>query len=169
MSRYPDRLARADLVMARLNRYRPTNWSEAEVRMAAMLWNDGHSASITARKINHKFGMSRSRCSIIGLINRLGFPKRQTKFNRHVKRRPKSNPKLQVSRRRHKSRALLPAPEMRPCNILELNNNRCRFPIGDPGNKGFHFCGADTYGEPPYCQFHSRIAHYRTINLEQAA
>lgn len=56
------------------------------------------------------------------------------------------------------------APDSNPCSILEAENNRCRFPVGDPAKAGFHLCGACTQNRPPYCSYHKNIA-YREVRL----
>ena len=43
--------------------------------------------------------------------------------------------------------------------ILELNEQTCRWPIGDPGSTEFFFCGGNTISGLPYCAFHSRVAY----------
>lgn len=44
--------------------------------------------------------------------------------------------------------------------ILDLNDGTCRWPIGDPGQEGFHFCGQNPRASGgPYCDFHARIAY----------
>ena len=42
--------------------------------------------------------------------------------------------------------------------ILELSGSMCRWPIGDPTNAEFRFCGCRAVGALPYCQEHARVA-----------
>jgi len=35
----------------------------------------------------------------------------------------------------------------------------CRWPIGDPGEPEFHFCGRKSFGSLPYCDHHARMAY----------
>ena len=42
--------------------------------------------------------------------------------------------------------------------ILELSGSMCRWPIGDPTNADFRFCGCRAVGTLPYCQDHARVA-----------
>ena len=35
----------------------------------------------------------------------------------------------------------------------------CRWPIGDPGEPEFHFCGRKSCGTLPYCEHHARMAY----------
>jgi GcrA cell cycle regulator len=45
------------------------------------------------------------------------------------------------------------------CSILDLNNHKCRWPIGDPSLPDFFFCGGKSVGGMPYCAYHSRMAY----------
>jgi GcrA cell cycle regulator len=50
--------------------------------------------------------------------------------------------------------------------LLELTEQTCRWPIGDPGHSDFFFCGGQTITALPYCAFHSRVA-YQPANLRR--
>ena len=43
--------------------------------------------------------------------------------------------------------------------ILELNDQTCHWPVGDPGSADFFFCGGNTLDGLPYCAHHSRVAY----------
>ena len=43
--------------------------------------------------------------------------------------------------------------------LLELNEQTCRWPVGDPGSSDFFFCGGNTVTDLPYCAYHSRVAY----------
>jgi len=51
-------------------------------------------------------------------------------------------------------------PEER-LTLLQLNEQTCKWPIGDPMNADFYFCGQDSEEGKPYCQFHSRRAYHQ--------
>jgi GcrA cell cycle regulator len=45
---------------------------------------------------------------------------------------------------------------------MELNDQSCRWPHGDPRGPGFFFCGspeANFNGGVPYCRIHQAIAY----------
>jgi GcrA cell cycle regulator len=52
-----------------------------------------------------------------------------------------------------------PAPiqfDARPsATILTLGEHACRWPIGDPDDAGFGFCGARRTGHSSYCEAHA--------------
>jgi GcrA cell cycle regulator len=43
-------------------------------------------------------------------------------------------------------------------SILELTEKICRWPVGDPKEPGFGYCGAEAYPNHPYCAEHVAIA-----------
>lgn len=43
--------------------------------------------------------------------------------------------------------------------IITLKANMCRWPIGDPGDKDFHFCGCYAPVGQPYCAEHMKVAY----------
>jgi hypothetical protein len=53
------------------------------------------------------------------------------------------------------------------CSLEELDGTTCRFPIGDPGEPGFHFCGEAPIDRNPYCARHTPIAYQPDSTLEQ--
>jgi GcrA cell cycle regulator len=50
-------------------------------------------------------------------------------------------------------------PMSRRLALTELNENTCKWPIGDPMKEEFHFCGNDAPQNGPYCSYHSRLAY----------
>jgi GcrA cell cycle regulator len=42
--------------------------------------------------------------------------------------------------------------------VLTLNESMCKFPIGDPTDADFAFCGRGVSGGP-YCADHARLAY----------
>jgi len=46
----------------------------------------------------------------------------------------------------------------RKLDLLELTERTCKWPIGDPAEDGFHFCGLPSLPGKPYCQHHVAIA-----------
>ena len=43
-------------------------------------------------------------------------------------------------------------------SIQELKENTCRWPVGDPLQDDFHFCGRSTLEGQPYCEYHCGVA-----------
>jgi GcrA cell cycle regulator len=45
------------------------------------------------------------------------------------------------------------------CTLLELGQEKCRWPIDNPGAADFRFCGNEPVKGLPYCLGHARIAY----------
>ena len=44
--------------------------------------------------------------------------------------------------------------------IMDLRESMCRWPLGDPTNPDFRYCGAKMQiGAGPYCLAHARVAY----------
>jgi len=43
-------------------------------------------------------------------------------------------------------------------DLMQLTERTCKWPIGDPAEDGFHFCGLPSVDGKPYCQHHIAIA-----------
>lgn len=59
-------------------------------------------------------------------------------------------------------------PSKNPKTMLELGESMCRFPIGDPGEKGFHFCGCKSSPGDPYCAKHMRVAYSNLVPANES-
>lgn len=57
-------------------------------------------------------------------------------------------------------------PEAERIGLLGLSEDTCKWPIGDPLNPDFHFCGQHSLEGKPYCEFHSRRA-YHTVDRKK--
>ncbi|MHA7900357.1 MAG: GcrA family cell cycle regulator [Henriciella sp.] len=42
--------------------------------------------------------------------------------------------------------------------VYALRDVHCKWPIGEPGKPGFHFCGKKSGAESPYCEHHQQKA-----------
>jgi GcrA cell cycle regulator len=54
------------------------------------------------------------------------------------------------------------------CSLLELSEERCRWPISTPGAPDFCFCGNTPLEGLPYCAGHTRLA-YRPGSRQRVA
>jgi hypothetical protein len=52
-------------------------------------------------------------------------------------------------------------PVEQRCQLSDLNDSRCRWPVGTVGEPAFFFCGGMPETGLPYCHLHSRIAFRR--------
>jgi GcrA cell cycle regulator len=49
-------------------------------------------------------------------------------------------------------------PISKKLSLIELSENTCKWPQGDPLTDDFHFCGHNSEETSPYCKYHSRLA-----------
>jgi GcrA cell cycle regulator len=54
----------------------------------------------------------------------------------------------------HAGKAFGPA-----CTLIDLSDETCRWPVGEPGEADFAFCGAAPFKRYPYCVAHCLIAY----------
>ena len=52
-------------------------------------------------------------------------------------------------------------PVERRLTLLQLSEQTCKWPIGDPLTPNFYFCGQHSDDGRPYCEFHSRRAYHQ--------
>lgn len=151
-------------------------WTDERIALLQKLWGQGYSASQIANQLQ---GVTRN--AVIGKIHRLGKrPEGQSARPRparaasHPARRPSP-----VEARRAAPQQLQPEWAARPFRRAALSEepglatsttleaHMCRWPIGDPDEKGFSFCGRSAEGSRPYCHGHARLA-YKTSTGSQA-
>lgn len=49
-------------------------------------------------------------------------------------------------------------PISRRLDLIQLTERTCKWPLGDPLQEGFHFCGNDSGEASPYCTYHAKLA-----------
>lgn len=147
-------------------------WTEERVELLKKLWAEGLSASQVAKQLG---GVTRN--AVIGKIHRLGLSGRAT-TNRAPRARP-STPRAAAPRPQQpstprpvevKEEPAMPEPDPQPlvpvevtpgqlATVLTLTEHTCKWPIGDPGTDGFHFCGHKADPSMPYCATHAKLAY----------
>jgi GcrA cell cycle regulator len=140
-------------------------WTEERVALLRKLWAEGLSASQIAKQLG---GVTRN--AVIGKVHRLGLAGRATP-SRPAKRpvRPARPRVIGPTAPRMRPASSMPAvviPDLEPlkfedvktASVLTLHESMCKYPIGDPNDADFAFCGrAAMCG--PYCQDHARLAY----------
>ncbi len=142
-------------------------WTEERVEVLRKLWLDGLSASQIAKHL----GGGLTRNAVIGKVHRLGLSGRAapSQPNRAVMKTPRP-PRPAVAatpapRRaepviRHESPTPVSyAEQAGSATVLTLGAHMCKWPIGDPSNDGFSFCGRVSSGDGPYCTHHAQVAY----------
>lgn len=168
-------------------------WTEERVAELKKLWAEGHSASQIAKRLG-----SVTRNAVIGKVHRLGLSGRATP-SRPVKRPPRlARPKPAPTPRQAQAAApraaaaggalaIRPEPAHAPITeaeaniepqrlpngdmvtVLTVKDSMCKWPIGDPADAGFGFCGHRTAEGSPYCAEHARVAFQPAKKRERRA
>lgn len=155
-------------------------WDEDRTALLKRLWADGLSAS----KIADKLGDGVTRNAVIGKVSRLKLAGRAvTQKRKSGPRRVPENTRLKPVAKSRKSawqRHLdsqpvnvepiveAPIPEKQRRTVETLEAHDCRWPIGDPQEADFHFCGAKKLEGLPYCECHARRAFNTAPPAEKA-
>lgn len=162
------------------------SWTDERVELLRKLWADGLSAS----RIAHELG-SVTRNAVIGKVHRLGLSgraKTATPQPQKTKKpapargtgstQPRTQPTsigatalkadiLPMARPQAEAQprvvSLSDAPLVENGTILQLTEQTCKWPVGDPGVEGFHFCCRRSETGIPYCGYHARMA-YQPVN-----
>jgi GcrA cell cycle regulator len=131
-------------------------WTEERVEQLKSLWTEGLSASQIARALG---GVTRN--AVIGKVHRLGLAGRAG---------PARSERVRTTVVRRAAHIVAPPPvivEEDPivledghfATVLTINDRMCRWPIGDPSENEFHFCGHKPKSGSPYCEAHARKAY----------
>jgi GcrA cell cycle regulator len=143
-------------------------WTDERVNTLRKLWTDGLSASQIAKQLG---GVTRN--AVIGKVHRLGLAGRATPSRpakRIVRNNANNRPRLMTGApsRPRTIPSLAPlaeaAPPLEPmaqadgtlASVLTVTDRMCRWPIGDPTDQKFAFCGRDAC-DGPYCTEHARL------------
>lgn len=59
-------------------------------------------------------------------------------------------------------------PISRRLSLIQLSERTCKWPIGDPLQEEFHFCGNDSGDSSPYCTYHSKLAFQPSAERRRA-
>ena len=162
--------------MTFLDQKRPDvqTWTDDRVELLKKLWADGLSASQIAGELG---GITRN--AVIGKVHRLGLSGRAKAPSSSVprQRKPRAPSMYRAPRQMMRGNTALampaydydpePEPELleniipigQRCTLLELDQEKCHWPIGDPGQPDFFFCGGKTNAGTPYCGYHGRVAY----------
>ena len=151
-------------------------WTDDRIAVLKAMWAAGATATAIAERLG---GLSRS--AVLGKISRLRLRADASAAANQAPAAATTSPDLALlQRRRHNrkgARRSSPKPRRKKPrrrsgkSLLELTNDTCRWPNGEPGTRGFFFCGApgaDLEGGRPYCAHHARCAYSAAVNDDEA-
>jgi len=116
-------------------------WTEAVERAVSNFWDEG----LTARAIGDIIGTTRA--AVLGKVRRMGLPMRIEPVTK-APALPQSTIPNPTNERRFTAEPL-----------ARLSRGDCKYPIGDPGDEDFAFCGEPNDGKHPYCAPHSALTY----------
>tara|TARA_Y100000768_G_C23970685_1_gene680351 strand:- start:62 stop:535 length:474 start_codon:yes stop_codon:yes gene_type:complete len=138
------------------------SWNQQKVDNLRKLWNEGVATSL----IGEQLGFTKN--AVIGKAFRLGLERRQnsrkkTTQNQQVSsatmyRESSSSSTIQNSSKRETTRRREKF-SFKKSIVGTGSFKSCQWPIGDPLEEGFHYCGAQNIPTKPYCIDHYKKAY----------
>lgn len=130
------------------------SWTEDRVTLLKKLWGEGRTAAEIAKELG---GVTRN--AVIGKAHRLKLSNRVSPIQQNTKKSVKS---AETKKPPSRTKAVLKREEdikIIGVSMAELKERMCRWPVGDPREPGFQFCGCDSVAGLPYCDDHAKIAY----------
>ena len=162
------------------------DWTPEQISDLTRLWGEG----LTTAEIGKRLGISKN--AVVGKAHRLHLPARPSPIKRtgprpqifrqtaqrssqpSLPRAPQAprEPRVQTQAAQTSAaalRALANQPSAKRLPMMALSASTCRWPIGDPGDAEFHFCGERALESKPYCSAHASIAYVKMKPKTEAA
>lgn len=132
------------------------SWTDDRVAVLKKLWGEGKTAAEIAKELG---GVTRN--AVIGKAHRLKLSNRVSPIQQNKKvAAPKpqnQNTQTPVQPRKRIKEVIDDDRERIP--LTDLNAGECRWPMGDPREANFGFCGCKALPSLPYCLEHSQVAY----------
>jgi GcrA cell cycle regulator len=167
------------------------SWTDERIALLKRMWKEGKSAADIAKALAK--GVTRN--AVIGKAHRMGLsgrpspikkppsaPKKEAPRKEVLKAAPatkKAAPPVTVSGVKHNP--LLrevaeprkfekePIPPGGGVALIDLTERMCKWPIGDPREDDFTFCGRNIRQGTPYCPDHAGMAYQSSSRTRAAA
>jgi len=150
-------------------------WTTEMVEHLTQLWMEG----MTTNDIARELGMSKN--SVVGKVHRLNLMSRPSPIKKKEDEQILSadapeTVEIVVENEEEVVEVAAPTkvfqthqtaakdePEKTCIKLSELDNHTCRWPIGDPKDEDFCFCGKRVRAGQTYCDEHAAIAYVRPV------
>jgi len=133
------------------------SWTDDRVAILKKLWGEGKTAAEIAKELG---GVTRN--AVIGKAHRLKLSNRVSPIQQNKKvAAPKpqnQNKKPAEAQLRKKIKEYVDDGRER-IPLSDLQPGGCRWPMGDPREKDFGFCGCKSLPSLPYCLEHAQVAY----------
>lgn len=153
-------------------------WTEKMVEDLKIMWKQG----LTTGEIGKRLGVSKN--SIVGKVHRLQLDARPSPIKKKDEQpaaenvsRPAAEPAPEKTKEKKADKKDLPHSEatgIQPApvraaapktvgtvQLTDLDNHTCRWPLGDPKDENFHFCGKKVKIGQTYCEEHAALAYIK--------
>ena len=139
------------------------SWTEERVAVLRKLWGEGKTAAEIAKELG---GVTRN--AVIGKAHRLKLSNRLSPIQQNPKKVAK--PKTAAPAANEEKPAAPKKRTPKPANmdipftgkgvkLADIKEKMCRWPIGDPQEDDFKFCGCTKAPGLPYCEDHAAVAY----------
>ena len=156
--------------------YKKMVWTDEAVEELKKMWDKGMTTGQIAKALNV------TKNSIIGKVHRLCLTARPSPIKKSTdKTEKKAAPQKQVKETKKevqketakpiskKEKAPVAEQEKKPIQVVEetniplvkLDNHTCRWPMGDPRDEDFCFCGKRIRTGQTYCEEHAAVAYVK--------
>lgn len=125
------------------------SWTDERVALLKKLWGEGKTAAEIAQALG---GVTRN--AVIGKAHRLKLSNRVSPIQQNKK------PSAPIAPRQERRIEIAAFDENRETvDMMELKPRECRWPLGDPREENFGFCGGVSVPGLPYCAEHAKVAY----------
>lgn len=130
------------------------SWTDERVSLLKKLWGEGKTAAEIAKELG---GVTRN--AVIGKAHRLKLSNRVSPIQQNSKKPMAAKQAPAVSAEKKIQKIIEQDNHRKGIEMLDLNPRMCRWPLGDPREKNFSFCGAGNIEGLPYCADHAKVAY----------
>lgn len=147
-------------------------WTDEKVEQLRQLWAQG----LTANEIAKKLDVTKN--AIVGKVHRLCLTARPSPIKSKNPEQPVENPEQAVAIETEcegqtvkvaeevdltSQAATKSEKEHTNIKLVNLDSHTCRWPIGDPRDDDFCFCGKKVRSGQTYCDEHSMMAYVKAF------
>ncbi len=130
------------------------SWTDERVALLKKMWGEGKTAAEIAKELG---GVTRN--AVIGKAHRLKLSNRLSPIQQNNKK-PVAKPAEEKAPPRKISKTPPPSDmDIEGVSLAQLKDKMCRWPIGDPKEPDFRFCGCSSIAGLPYCGDHAKVAY----------
>ena len=129
------------------------SWTDERVALLKKLWGEGKTAAEIAKELG---GVTRN--AVIGKAHRLKLSNRVSPIQQNKKPVVKAPANTALPKKKVAKIEVQDNDAPRK-NLADLKANECRWPIGDPQEADFGFCGCKAMAGLPYCMEHAKVAY----------